>query len=58
MAAIYNIGSGTESQASEMWYNISIVKLDLGTGTKGELMQMLLRYLATIWCLLGFESKL
>ena len=47
-----------KSQASDIRYNISSVKIPLGVGVKAELILMLLRYLLTIWCLVVLWSKL
>ena len=56
--ALYRMGSGSMSHAMEIWYNISIEKMPLGVGEKFELMDILLRNLSTISCLVGVGSKL
>ena len=56
--ALYRMGSGSMSHAMEIWYNISMEKMPLGVGEKFELMDILLRNLSTISCLVGVGSKL
>ena len=56
--ALYRMGSGSMSHAMEMWYNISMEKMPLGVGEKEELIDILLRNLSTISCLVGVGSRL
>ena len=55
---LYKMGSGSMSHAKEIWYSISIEKIPLGVGEKIELMDILLRNLSTISCLVCLGSRL